>query len=895
MIEVLLTLIPSLCWLVFRCYQLFHTPTDQLARQLNVEIPHTPVVCIDQLGSSHTFLHWDIDSSPDENIFFVLLVNGKDAGTLANNSAKLSNLVPDTLYIIQVLAVNAINNFRSQSTAVFIHTLPENTESNKSLLGMDSFTSSTKEVEIPCTVKDSNISDSPSDLSPAEVNGISNEKTLARYLVFYLNELKRVTKETHEASSHQQKEEELHKSTIENYKKELNEGSDFRAKKDVDLKGLENRKNTLTFEKLKLSKQLKSFEGQRNLHISKLTEMKSKVTKLQEKHHHMINTNKTENVRCTEQIKQLKKDITDTKAMIATIEDAVKTLTTERKKLSTTVSSLELLVKQFVSPPAPPTPDGQSSNGSGASGEIISRDGVLTKLGTEVVRQICDLKPEWETEIKKELDLLATAEITWKADFRNAIQRFLVLHNGIEISRGNKDPGYEPKCLTEYSASVEFGGFANALPKFGSKRRNQLVEEETSFSSPSPDESLDNGYNHFSHVYENQDTKSSGSLYNPGYEANLGVTAPSPLHPVQLNTLVNPLFEQTSPFISSPIMGHSHLNDYVVHDREDTTFATPRPNGLINYMDGAYADQYQDTGISAQTEGLLNRQFYQQDYHKDYQPEVQQEYQQKYQQEYPQEFQQLYKPDYHPQEYSQQYQQEYPPAYQEYPKEYQNYPKEYQEYPKQYQEYSKSYQECPKEYQEYPKGYQEYPTDYQQEYADPQLPRLDLPGSIPHSSMQQYAQNIRQSFPCEDPVYRSSSPEGNLLYPSVQNTLWQNSSQASFREMRPFLGISLLPSSAHMDLAMPALKPSTLPSTLPNDNTLFSSILLSTSNSQISNNIWLDRPMGSTTSQKHNRNVSGGSLLWRLDMRNEVAPLGMMSEFSPFAPTRTNDSEVDNI
>lgn len=862
MIEVLLTLIPSICWLVFRCYQLFQTLTDQLARQLNVEIPHTPVVCIDQLGSSHTYLHWDIDASPDENIFFVLLVNGKDAGTLVNNSAKLSNLAPDTLYIIQVLAVNAINNFRSQSTAVFIHTLPENTDGNKISLEMDPLSSSTKEVDIPCSVKESDVREIPSELTPGEVDSISNEKTLVRYLIFYLNELKRVRRETHQASLHQRKEEDALKSTIENYKKEFNEGFDFRAKKDVDLKGLENRKSTLTFQKLKLSKQLKSFESIQNLHITNLAEMQSKVAKLIEKHHHMINTNKTESIRCTEQIGQLRKNIADTRESISAIEEAVKRLTSERKILSTTASSLELLVKQFISPPSPASPDGQSFTGSSNFAEMISRDGILTNLGAEVISQICELKPEWEAEIRRELDTLASMENSWKTEFRNAIQRFLAFHNSLELFRGKKDPGYEPKCLTEYSASVEFGGFANALPKFGSKRKNQFVEEDLSFSSPSPDGSIDNGYNHFAQIYENQNVKSTGSFLHSGYETNKNMPQ---LQPVLLGTPVNLLYDQ---FPQLPTMGHSQLNDFATSDQKDIGVGVASLTSQANYMGTGYAEQFQDAGRLAQQEGLLNQQYYQP----------------KYQAEHASDFRMEYQPEYHtehPNNYQTEYQQVYSPDYRH--------------------EFASDYQEYPKEYQEYPESYQEYPRD--SEYPDPQMTRLEVPGSIPPSSMQQYAQNIRQSFPCEDPVFRTSSPEGNFLYPSVQNTLWQNSSQASFRDMRPFLGISLLPSSPHMDLAMPALQTNTLPntmgntlpSTLPNDNGLFSSLLLTTSNSQLSNNIWLDRPMGTAASQKHNRNVSGGSLLWRQDMRNDVSPLGLMSEFSPFAPERTTDGEADKV
>lgn len=792
MIEVLLTAIPSLCWLFFRCYQLFQTPADQLARQLNVDIPRTPVVCVDQLGSDHASIHWDIETSPDENVFFVLLVNGKDAGTLAANSARLSNLLPDTLYVIQILAVNAISNFRSQSSALFIHTLPANFKAKDSSLEIDSFPFPiAKEVELPCNVSEEDLRNCSLDLLPEDVDKISNEKVLSRNLFLYLNELARVKKETKEAACHQKEEEAQLKESIECFKRELNEGSDLRAKKDLDLKDLEKKKNALTFTKLKLTKQLKSYESHRNMHVSKISEMKSKVAKLQEKHHHMINTNETEKSKTHEQVAELNFMINDIKAEINSIEESVKGLTSERKNLSTLVQSLQPLVNQFVSPPNLANTETQSAPQSSA--EIFTRDGLLTKLGLGVLQKIYELRPDWEPEINKELEHMITLENSWKAEFRATIQRFVTIHNSIEIARSNKDPGYEPNCLTEYTASVEFGGFSNALSKF--KKKSYLTGDGSGPSSPSPDGSFDNWYGHFGHVYEDQSANATtNSLNNVGVSASINAAGiPSQTQSVSLLVASgNGQLDQYAPLYLGNQMDQAQpTNDYM----GDVSFGAPQVYAGSNYENNNFAESapfidqrmYNDNGLYAE---------------------------------------------------------------------------------------NRSYGDSTANLAT-PQQMQYLQSDY-----DPQIPLPELGLSIPHTSMQQYAQNIRQSFPCEDPVYsvRSPTPENGFLQPSM-NTLWQNSSQASFRDqMRPFLGLPLLPASAHMDLAMPQLQLTTLP----NDNHLFNSLLLSSSTSQLSNNIWLDRPM--TTSYSHNRNISGGSLLWRNDLARPEAPsLGLMSEFLPFA------------
>lgn len=78
MIEVLLTVVPSLCWIVYRCYQLLQTPVEGLIEDLNIEIPHTPTICIDSITHTSVVIHWDIEIASDESLIYVLLINNKE-------------------------------------------------------------------------------------------------------------------------------------------------------------------------------------------------------------------------------------------------------------------------------------------------------------------------------------------------------------------------------------------------------------------------------------------------------------------------------------------------------------------------------------------------------------------------------------------------------------------------------------------------------------------------------------------------------------------------------------------------------------------------------------------------------------------------------------------------
>lgn len=462
MIEALLTAIPSLCWMFFRCYQLFKTPTNKLGDSLNLDIPHTPLICVDSLDDRSVVLHWDIETLPDENIFYVILINGKDAGTLAQSVVKLTNLDPEFMYKIQIVATNAISNFRSQSDAIYVRTLPEK-KHRKTL------TCISKEHGIGIR---SNGTQKPNreinlEISVSAIENLNNEIELRMYLLALYEELNRNSHKYALLSSTQHHEEKALRDEIQYLKKELHGGSEARAKKDSDLKQLEQKKSLLTFTKLKLLKLLKNYNSQRALNLNKLAELRLKIAKLAEKHHYVQNVAETERDKTRSSVLVLNEDISVLRAEILKAEEQIKHANTEKKDAASVISQLKPLVDQFIGSFKTIEDSKSVLESSKSKNEpIFNQDGGLTDLGNGILERIYLLLPEWVSVMNHELEKLHGLESSWRNTFRLSLRKYISVFHSLEGLKAAADPSYVPKRMTEYKASIDFGGHAYALPNY---------------------------------------------------------------------------------------------------------------------------------------------------------------------------------------------------------------------------------------------------------------------------------------------------------------------------------------------------------------------------------------------------------------------------------------------
>lgn len=477
MLEVLLTAGPALCWLLCRLYQILQTPLEALFKKLSIDIPHAPKITIDQLQKNQVVLHWDTEEW-QENVYFVVLVNVREAASLAGKLICLQGLEASKMYLIEVLAVNAATNFRSQSGAIYVTTMDVECD----------FEGDTWSVT-PWMARDEKHSDEYKMSREAALSDA--EKGLLEQIRHNQIELYKTRAEVAEISSSQQREVLQLLAAFEEYKYMLSEEHEQRGRKDLDVKTLEKKKDSLTFEKLKLSKQLRNHKSHKLIHKASLAELRSRVAKLEEKKQHVLNLADLEKARVKSSVDQLHKDIAGLKDDLAEFENQAKLLNSDRKELAHQVNVLKPLVDQFTV--FNPQPTGETSpNGSQVSltavFEVFTRDSLLTKGGAELLKKITSLQPDWDADINREFEALTALELSWKNAYRNVIRKFVQVHNNAEMTRAAATPGYVPQKITEYQASVEFGGFSNALPKLRPPKVYTFVDE----NSPAPESPASN-------------------------------------------------------------------------------------------------------------------------------------------------------------------------------------------------------------------------------------------------------------------------------------------------------------------------------------------------------------------------------------------------------------------
>lgn len=512
MLEVILTVIPLVCWILLRCYQLLYTPTEKLARHLTIEIPHVLVVSVDSITATTASLHWDIESGPHESLYFVVLLNGTEVCTLAQKSVKLCLLASSELYLVQVLAVNASNNFTSQSAVVRFYTAEER-RAEPVLLG--------ETVEFPFEEVPEKTEEKAGD--PRDLPDLHELHELQQTLCGQMREM---------AAFAAQLDRELGvlRATFAQHKKELGEESDLRAKKDLDMKHLEKQKDLLAFERLKLTKHLRAVQNNRQMHHTNLAELRSRVAKLEEKRLHTENTNQLERLRVDNTVRLLHGDISAIRMEMVELEQLLRQLTNERKELHAALVALGPLVEQFT-----------TFQAELEQNDMFTKDGQLTRTGGDLLKRIFGVKPDWEGDLRREADAVALLEQAWRSTFRLAVRKYVSLHNAAEAAKAAQDPSYVAQKLNEHQASIEFGGFAHALPKPKQPKVYTFSDDRLPLVSPPSEEP----YNYYNQMYQDHVMNEEAVLMAPSILSSSSVLNSS-VPPRMYNPLATQNYLSTS-------------------------------------------------------------------------------------------------------------------------------------------------------------------------------------------------------------------------------------------------------------------------------------------------------------------------------------------------------------
>ncbi|KAG7193572.1 uncharacterized protein KQ657_000641 [Scheffersomyces spartinae] len=442
-------LVPSLLWLLYRCYQVLSTPVDELVQELRIDIPFTPTVCLDSVSETSVVLHWDIQIKRDENLYFLLIVNGHEAARLSGTSCKIDSLLPGKLYRINIVAVNSLTNFRSQLRSTFIRTIEAQNSRLKSVLqdcdatkDIEKFTEATNNGDLAL----SSAKDLPTDISVSEVAKCIDVEVLHYYLHKYQHELIKTNLEMKSFEEKSRKELETLKDQEKFFKSELDTESDNRAKKDNDVKSYEHKKADLAFMKSKLTAQVKQLESSNDIIKGRISSLQSDIDIKKKRNDTALKSKDDELSWMNDRIKELKSNNIIVRKQNDVIENSLKSLKIKRKELSKLLDQLKPVVEAF------------------QNEFVTNRDGPISRNAIELLVEINKIAgPEWEREINNEVNTYEQFEMDWKSTYRFEIRKYISLQHSFEIAKLNKDKSYQPQKMTEYQASIEFGGYQNAL------------------------------------------------------------------------------------------------------------------------------------------------------------------------------------------------------------------------------------------------------------------------------------------------------------------------------------------------------------------------------------------------------------------------------------------------
>lgn len=506
-------------------------------------------------------------------------------------SCQLNNLLENKLYQIQVVAINVVTNFRSQSAPVFIETLPKPANQLQSNTTLPMITDNEVKVSRISQVKDSDSKSSktnlPLHLEPEDVKTNKSPESLNEYLLLYQNELRKAREEYE--MNHDQLNQEIGKlnQELKFYKKEYEQETGTKMRKDFNVKDLEKKRDNLTFQKSKIAKELKSLESMNDIYKSELNDLKNKIKKLTERKQQIMRYEKTDRLKIERQIKKVMGEIEILKIENDESEDVCKTLTAEKKEISIAFNSLKPLVESF------------------NSETIFNKEGNLTPKASELLDKLYKLQPTWANDITNEIYNSVNFEINWKSTFRSEIRKFLSIQHSFEIAKVNQDKTYQPIKMSEHQASIEFGGFSNALPKKPKRSFSPL----TSLQSPVNDgHSNDQGnewYNFYGQVYSNESAEQLQNLpnqqqYNEHFDPipSQGVTYDDTVYSQVNNGLLNSPVQEDA-LLQTDLLNQDLLTPNSLMRNNESYFGYPSSLPNINTVWNSGIDTRMNANMNA--------------------------------------------------------------------------------------------------------------------------------------------------------------------------------------------------------------------------------------------------------------------------------------------------------
>lgn len=533
MIEVLLTLVPSVLWLLYRCFKLFQVPVDEIINDLNIDIPHIANICVDAITSNSIIVHWDIQLRLDENLCYILLVNNKEVSTISSTSCKLSDLDPNVLYKIQIIAVNLNTNYRSISDSVYVETLSSDAnplEVIKQVHNNNFKHQPQEEVNIDDCTDD--LAKVTKDISPDSIHNIKDPGILSSCLRYYQLQLAKLCNEFR--SMEENISVELDKLKQDNRKllEDLKFQNQTINKHSSILKENQKKKEELLLQKTKLNSKLMETKKSINNKSKNLHSMKLDLEKLYHKKQFIEANGDNEKHKLRQSIQLIESEIETLKGKQTLVEENLKLVKNRRKQINKLHNIIHELSIKF-------------------NETCFNKDHSLNEKGLEILNEVCVIKPEWANFIESEKNNLNDFDQAFKSALVSGLKSYVTLYNGLETYRSANEKNYSPSWMSEINAAAKFG-CQNYHPGKFYKNRNR---------------SNSRGFRNISNGTAN--SNSSSKATSPGPPSGLSMTG---INSSSMTNVANHLYQDHATGINT------NLNPNVV-------------NSMNNYYGDIYAEE----------------------------------------------------------------------------------------------------------------------------------------------------------------------------------------------------------------------------------------------------------------------------------------------------------------
>ncbi|KAL8656743.1 MAG: hypothetical protein Q9226_002577 [Calogaya cf. arnoldii] len=119
------TFVCSLAWILYRIWQIYQKPVDELVELLGLDIPPVPDVSLGGISSDSVLLYWKPVDNQSTSLKHAIQVNGIKVGeiNLKDDSIQVTGLKPAHFYNIRVIACNSAG-FSTLGALIRLRTAP---------------------------------------------------------------------------------------------------------------------------------------------------------------------------------------------------------------------------------------------------------------------------------------------------------------------------------------------------------------------------------------------------------------------------------------------------------------------------------------------------------------------------------------------------------------------------------------------------------------------------------------------------------------------------------------------------------------------------------------------------------------------------------------------------